>query len=408
MHSYSLYELNEYIKRVIALNFNEPIWVNAEISQVSEVRGQVFLDLIQHDEENGKTVAQSNAIIWYKSYLFIKKKLGDLLPAILKEGSHVMVKVSVEFDERYGLKLIISDIDASYTIGQMEMARQKILERLEKDGLIEKNKERGIPEVIQKVAIISSGTAAGYRDFIKQLTTNSFGYQFKLDLFPSAMQGANVEKDVIRAIDHINRLEGYDCIVIIRGGGSKLDLSYFDNYNIAAAIAHNALPVLTGIGHDIDQSVADVVAKLALKTPTAVADYILERNLNFESEIIQSGTYISNWSRQLIHNHRLRLSNFQSILSIQPMQLVKAQNDQLDQRQNEVKRLTLQLIKEKKLQLTHLESVIQIGDPVQILKKGFAIIQKDSTILQSSSQAEKGDELKIKMHDGEIKTKVYE
>ncbi len=408
MHSYSLYELNEYIKRVIALNFNEPIWVNAEISQVTESKGQVYLDLIEHDESNGQTLAQSNAIIWYKSYLFIKKKLGDLLPSILKEGSQVLLKVSVEFNERYGLKLMVTDIDASYTIGQMEMARKKILERLEKDGLLDLNNDREIPAVIQNVAIISSERAAGYQDFRNQLMHNTFGYKFKVDLYPSAMQGLNVERDVVRAIDQINAQDKYDCIVIIRGGGSKLDLSYFDNYNIAAAIAKNAFPVLTGIGHDIDQSVTDIVSKLALKTPTAVADFILERNLRFESDIINLGSTLTKWSSQLIHNHKLRLSHQEHIITTRPQEIVNRKREQLKVKELEVKSETKLFLTHIKNQLSQVDAFISLSDPKQIIKKGYAMIKKGSITIVSSKNVVKGDLLDLHMHDGIIKTKVNE
>lgn len=408
MHSYSLFELNEYIKRVIALNFNEPIWVNAEISQVTESRGQVYIDLIEHDERNGQTLAQSNAIIWYKSYLFIRKKLGDLLPSILKEGSHVLLKVSVEFNERYGLKLMVTDIDASYTIGQMEMARKKILERIEKDGLIAVNKDRPLPAVIQHIAVVSSERAAGYQDFKNQLLHNSYGYQFRIDLYPSAMQGLNVERGVVAAIKAINEKSNYDCIAIIRGGGSKLDLSYFDNYNIAATVAKNNFPVITGIGHDIDQSVTDIVSRLSLKTPTAVADFILERNLRYESDVISLGSTITNWARQLVHNDKLTLSHFEQVITSKPRDILSRKMEALMTKELEIESATNSFLRNCNSHLNHLEAIVSLSNPIHIMKKGYAIVKKGEKTITSAGEVKLKDNLSIEMHDGIIKTKVYE
>ena len=192
--SYSLYELNEYIRRVVALNFPEPIWVHCEIAQIKEVRGNVYLDLIQHDEGSDEIKAQISANIWYKSYLFLKNKLGALLPSLLSQGTNVSLKVQVEFSEKYGMKLIIEDIDPAYTIGQMEMKRQKILQQLTDEGLLHLNKLTDLPRVIQKIAVISSPNAAGYIDFINHLQGNSYGYKYAVQLFETALQGLNTER----------------------------------------------------------------------------------------------------------------------------------------------------------------------------------------------------------------------
>lgn len=405
-HSYSLHELNEYIKRVIALNFSEPVWINAEISQVKESRGQVYIDLVQHDESDGRIIAQSNAVIWYKSYLFIKNKLKDLLPSILQNGSHIMIKASIEFNERYGLKLVISDIDASYTIGQMEMARQKILERLEKEGLTAKNKALNFPTIIQKIAVISSPTAAGYQDFCRQLEDNSYGYAFQVELYPCAMQGQNVEREVVQALRTINEKNEYDVITIIRGGGSKLDLSYFDNYNIAHAIASGKYPVISGIGHDIDLSVTDVVAHTSLKTPTAVADFLLERNLKFESELIQKQSWVQSIAKQMVTNHKLRLHSFQQILHFMPTEIIRKEYDFIHGFMPDLQKSIKSLINLKNQELKEIQSILQLSDPVNVLKKGYAYIEKNNQVITSSKSLEKGDQVSLHLHDGSIKSEI--
>ena len=405
MHSYSLFELNEYIKRVIALNFAEPVWVNAEIAQVRESRGQVYVELVQHEENSDQITAQISAVIWYKSYLFIKKKLNDLLSSVLREGSQVLIKVSVEYHERYGLKLNIVDIDASYTIGQMEMARQKIIERLNKEGIVDLNKSKSLPTVIQRVAIISSENAAGYQDFREQLQSNNFGYAFHAHLFHAAMQGQNVEREVVSALKKIGQKQ-YDCIVIIRGGGSRLDLSYFDNYNIAHAIAMSDIPIISGIGHDIDQSVTDLVAFLALKTPTAVADHILEHNLLFESSLTQKGNWINNMSKQLVINHKLHLSTLHQILDIKPREMIRRMEEYLNRIDKEINISSKNKTTYQARLLDNMDNIITITDPVNVIKKGYAMIEHNGKILTKAEQLIKGQEISISMKDGKKKAEI--
>ncbi|MBK7220785.1 MAG: exodeoxyribonuclease VII large subunit [Saprospiraceae bacterium] len=200
--TFTLFDLNEYLKRVIALNFPEPVWISCEIAQIKNARGNYYLDLVQQNEKE-EVIAQSQAAIWYKSYLFLKAKLGDLLNSLLQEGTQIKIKVNVEYNERFGLKLIIEDIDPAYTLGQMELSRQKIMERLKTAGVTELNKNVVMPRVIQRIAVISSDTAAGFKDFTAHLEENKYGYQFTPTLFPAAMQGQNTEKEVVSQLQEI-------------------------------------------------------------------------------------------------------------------------------------------------------------------------------------------------------------
>jgi exodeoxyribonuclease VII large subunit len=405
--SYSLFELNEYIKRVIALNFTESIWVHAEVSQANEVRGQVYLDLVQHSEEENKITAQAAAVIWYKQNLFIRKKLGELLPAILTVGSKILVKVTVEFHERYGMKLVIEDIDPAYTIGQMEMARQKIIERLKKAGVIENNQFTFLPEVIQRVAIISSATAAGYLDFHHQLSANEYGYDIHLDLYQAAMQGMNTEREVCSALDQIETLKGeYDCIVIIRGGGSKLDLASFDNYNIGYKIATSSIPVLTGIGHEIDSTVADIVSYSALKTPTAVAAFIVDRNAQFESEITEAGLWIKQLARQKVEYHKLQLEQISQLIQLKPKEAIRNSLLKIDQMGLLLRQAAKYSLKELKESVTHMEQLVRLADPKTILSRGYVIIRKKGEISTSQKDLKIGEDITLEYHDGEADAKI--
>jgi exodeoxyribonuclease VII large subunit len=403
--SYSLFELNEYIRRVIALNFAEPIWVNCEISQVKEVRGNVYLDLIYQDETTGDITAQIGANIWYKSHLFIKNKLGDLLPAILKEGSHVLLKVNVEFNERYGMKLVIEDIDPSYTIGQMEMQRQKIIQKLTDDGLLDRNKETRLPSVIKRIAIISSETAAGFIDFRQHIIQNNYGYTFDMDLYQIALQGANTERDFTKAILAIEeRSKDYDCILVIRGGGSKLDLAAFDHYNIGAKIGKSKIPVITGIGHDIDSTIADVCAYESCKTPTAVADFIIEHNYTFEAKVLESMYWIAQTAKQHIRHAELSLNQSIQLLHILPNDIIRTQYDLIDQGIDTALLHIRHRLSKASDSLTFADKQMKMLDPRFVLKRGYAIIRQEEKIITRAKHFNKNQPSTIEFFDKIIPT----
>lgn len=407
--SYTLYELNEYIKRVIALNFAEPIWISCEISQVKEVRGNVYLELVHHDEGSDEVKAQISANIWYKSFLFIKNKLGALLPSLLKEGTHVLLKVKVEYNERYGIKLIIEDIDPAFTIGQMEMNRQKILQRLHDEGLVGQNKEIKLPGVIQKMAIISSENAAGYIDFINHLRNNRFGYFFQTTLFPSAMQGQNTEREVCQSLRQIEESRHhFDIIVIIRGGGSKLDLAWFDNYNIGSMISRSSLPVITGIGHDIDSTVSDIVAHTTLKTPTAVADFVIQHNSEFEADIQQILHLISQWAQQVVKQNQLSLQNIHQQLMWIPKDHMRKHELRVAQTYQTICQEAMMRIRRQQEKLQLIEKELLFSDPGHILKKGYAIIRQNGQIKTSSESFSTQEDFNIQFTDKTIKIKVNE
>ncbi|MBK9564013.1 MAG: exodeoxyribonuclease VII large subunit [Saprospiraceae bacterium] len=402
--SYSLYELNEYIRRVVALNFPEPIWVHCEIAQIKEVRGNVYLDLIHHDEGSDEIKAQISANIWYKSYLFLKNKLGALLPSLLSQGTNVSLKVQVEFSEKYGMKLIIEDIDPAYTIGQMEMKRQKILQQLTDEGLLHLNKLTDLPRVIQKIAVISSPNAAGYIDFINHLQGNSYGYKYAVQLFETALQGLNTERDVCQAMKLIREKDTpYDCILIIRGGGSKPDLAWFDNYNIGTAIARAKVPVITGIGHDIDSTVADAAAYQSLKTPTAVADYLIEHNLDFESSVIDASRWISQIARQMIKNQEVTLASMVQLIKYLPADILRKHHSNIDVTYKQILLAAKNKVKFHHQQLQLAGQQISMSDPAAVLRRGYAIIRQNNKIVTRARQYDAKDEVEIQFADANIK-----
>lgn len=279
-----LSELNGLVKKAVGEAFTAPIWVIGEISELKTNRsGHCYLNLIEKEENGDAIVAQARATIWSYTYRMLRPFFESTTGQQLTEGLKVLLSVSVEFHELYGYSLNIRDIDPTYTLGDMARRRREIIARLQSEGVAEMNKELDLPLVPQKIAIISSSTAAGYQDFIDQLTNNPAGYHFDLKLFPAIMQGNQAETSIIGALEQIYLYENlFDAVVIIRGGGSQADLSCFDNYNLAYFITQFPLPVITGIGHEKDDSIVDMVAHTRLKTPTAVAEFLISGVAQFD------------------------------------------------------------------------------------------------------------------------------
>ena len=279
-----LSELNGRVKKAIAETFTAPTWVIAEISELKVNRnGHCYLVLIEKEENGDAIVAQAKATIWSYTFRMLKPYFESTTGQPLTEGIKVLISVSVEFHELYGYSLNIRDIDPTYTLGDMARRRKEIISRLQNEGVADMNKELTLPLVPQKIAVISSPTAAGYQDFIDQLTKNPAGYHFHIKLFPAIMQGNQAESSIIVALEQIYLYESFfDAVVIIRGGGSQADLSCFDNYNLAYFITQFPLPVITGIGHEKDDSIVDLVAHTRLKTPTAVAEFLISGITQFD------------------------------------------------------------------------------------------------------------------------------
>ncbi|MBQ8443183.1 MAG: exodeoxyribonuclease VII large subunit, partial [Bacteroides sp.] len=273
----SLYELNGLVKRSIRNSMPETYWLQAELSDVrSNYSGHCYLEFIQKDASGNNLIAKARGTIWSNIYKMLKPYFEQETGQAFASGIKVLVRVSVDFHELYGYSLTVLDIDPTYTVGDMERKRREILRQLEEEGVIDLNKELEMPLLPQRVAVISSATAAGYGDFCNQLANNPRGYGFHTQLFPAIMQGDRVEESVIAALNAIYaQLDCWDVVVIIRGGGATSDLSGFDTYELAANCAQFPLPIITGIGHERDDTVIDLVAHTRVKTPTAAAAFLI-------------------------------------------------------------------------------------------------------------------------------------
>ncbi len=412
-NQYTLFELNEYIRRIIALNFSEALWISCEIAQVNESRGHVYLSLVEKTETNllGKTedkiVAQSEAVIWARDHRKLKRKLGVLYNQILQPGLEILIAAQVDFHERFGLKLIVQDINPAFTIGKLELRKQETLSTLKKKGLLGKNKNTKLPPVLQRIAVISSERAAGYQDFQKQLQANSYGYEIEGILLNAAMQGDNVRAEVIHRLEEANSAESnFDCIVIIRGGGAKLDLLAFDDEALCTAIANCKIPVITGIGHDMDESIADQVSYVALKTPTAVAEWIIEQNLHFEMEVMECGRIIKVLAQNQLSEEFQQLERWTQGVELNVKNQLLNQNRILDYIEKELPLGAKRSLKHENQQLNQLETILQLLSPEEILKRGFSMTLKNGKPIKSAKDLKENDQIQSIFKDGSIISKV--
>ena len=404
---YTLFELNEFIRRVVALNLPDAMWISCEIAQISVSKGHAFIHLVQKEEEGESLIAQSEAVIWAMDFRRLKRKFGRAFDSLLQEGMEVMVQVRVDFNERYGFKLVIVDLDPAYTVGKLALQRQKVIEVLETEELLDKNKQNPFPSVIQRVAILSSEKAAGFQDFLNQIVENQYGYQFENQLFPTAMQGDKVESEMIAQLDRIAlQKENFDCVIIIRGGGARLDLKAFDGLNLSKAIANCPLPVITGIGHDIDETVVDLVAHTSLKTPTAVAEFIVQKNLNFEVKLVSFGEAIQQFSAQKLMNQEVTLNHIEDQLKFSGTSILKENERMLDFLEEKIPSLLKSKIKSEEKRLLNLEKMNQLLSPESTLKRGFTLSLLNGKVISSSKKAKEGDVLETILSDGKLKSKV--
>ncbi|UZR94279.1 exodeoxyribonuclease VII large subunit [Chondrinema litorale] len=401
MKYFTLLQLNKSIQKLIH-GIQKDFWITAELAQF-QLREHAYLEFVQKDEN--RIVAKARGLIWADTFEKLYESLGDGIFEILKEGSEVLVQVRVTYHEVHGISLMVLDLDEKFTIGSLELKRRETLEKLEKEQLLALQKQINLAVVPQRLAIISSKEAAGFTDFMNQLENNSWNFIFHTTIFEAGVQGQRAVSEIINQLNKIN-LKDFDAVIIIRGGGSRLDLEAFNDYELAKAIAVHKLPVLTGIGHQRDESVCDIVANAALKTPTAVAEFLIQRALTYWNEIATFYQEIT----QLTSN---KLSNEKSFLKDLKNDISRLGNKTLQQKQRGIAGLELEISKELKYRLKSenqkLESlerqVIQL-DPQNLLNRGYSITLKNNKPVINGDEVQVGDEIESVLKDGKIISKV--
>lgn len=404
----SLFDLNALVRRSLEQCLPDEYWVQAELSDVrSNATGHCYLEFIQKDPRNNGLVAKARGTIWSQVYRLLKPYFEESTGQLFTSGIKVLVKVTVQFHELYGFSLTILDIDPTYTLGDMARRRREILLQLEEEGVLTLNKELEMPELPQRIAVISSASAAGYGDFCHQLQHNPRGFFFHTELFSALMQGNQVEESVLSALDRINaRADDFDVVVIIRGGGATSDLSGFDTYLLAASCAQFPLPIITGIGHERDDTLLDSVAHTRVKTPTAAAERLINRMDIAADRLEELSGQLESSVLLRLDVERRRLSGFQSrIPSLVVRRLADARYALLTAEKDLV-RSSATLLSRQKHRLELLQQRIADASPEKLLSRGYSITLKDGKAVTDASQLQSGDELTTRFHKGEINSYI--
>ncbi len=376
-----LFEFQSKLKEGIECLFPNRLWIRAEVSAVKARNGgHCYLELSQSNDSG--LVAKANAIIWASKFRIIAPYFESVTGSPITEGMMILAEVQANYSQQYGFSLIINDVDPEYSLGQKELERQRTIERLGKEGLLELQKELQLPLLPYNLAVISAEDAAGYRDFLRHIDENPYGFKVHIQLYPALMQGADCPGSIINALDAV--MEGgeeYDAVLILRGGGAKLDLACFDDYDLAAVIAQYPLPVLTAIGHDQDFHVCDMVAHEYVKTPTALADFIME----------------------MYENEDARLSSYETRLKMVLNGKLAAAEAKLAMLQNRIRNSFSMKLTMMEAALKVLETRISAADPRRILERGYALaVDGNGVVMKSAAGRKPGDRVSMMFADGRL------
>ena len=378
----SLAQLQGRISTALAEALPLPVWVSAEVADLKiNASGHCYIELIEKDEKSGTTLAQARATIWRSQVMSTIGRFEQESGQRLTKGMKILFRATVQHHAVYGMSLQIQQIDAMHTIGDMERRKQQTIEQLQKDGVWDMNRQLPMPLVVERVAVISSATAAGYQDFMKELGRSA--YRIRTELFEATMQGEACDESIVAALYAIaNRLEEFDAVAIIRGGGSTSDLECYNSYHLAFAVTQFPLPVLTGIGHDKDTSVTDMVAHTPLKTPTAVASWIDQRAADFDGALEYCAIALRDICRQATHSAALRLEHFSA----------------------EVRHIAERTLQSEGQRLDGIATLVANFAPERIFRLGYAIARKEGKALQSVEDVAIDDTINISLANGEIES----
>lgn len=404
----TLFELNSLVHEVIEDNFDEQYWVVGELSDVSTPAygGHFYGELVQKDEESDRIVARARITCWARNYNMIRLRFQKEAGETLRKGLQVKLLVEVNFHEQYGYSLNVVDIDSTFTLGDLAKRRREILQQLEKDGILHDNQSLPLPRLLKRIAVISSATAAGYGDFCHQLEENDYGFHFDVHLFPAVMQGEQVPESIIAALEEIREEPPFDLVVIIRGGGASSDLSDFDSYELAACIALYPLPVLTGIGHERDETVLDYVAHTKVKTPTAAAAFIIEHQAEEAALLDDLYQRITHSAKEQIQREKQRLEHQRAVLPLLFMGFYQKGENRLVLLSQRLSSSAKQSLEREKHSLQLMQQRLNSLDPRLLLKRGYTITTCGGKLVRSIEGLAEGEVLTTQTEKGEIYSKV--
>lgn len=420
----TLQEFNNRIKRLLADPSVMNCWVVAETTDV-RINQHCYLQLLEKNPKTGATVAKIKAIIWGNQFRFLNARFKQVTGRDIGNDMKIMVCLSVNYSPQYGLTVVINDINPEFTLGDMERQRQEILNRLTQEGIIGQNKTVPVPPVLQRIAIVSAAGAAGYGDFMKQLTDNKYGVCFYPCLFQATMQGVKTVPTVLAALDKVEQNQHlFDCVVIIRGGGGTEELNSFDNYDLARRVATFPLPVIVGIGHERDITVLDYVAGIRVKTPTAAAEHIILQAANalahigdLRNQVVsiardyiarakeQLSYYAGNlpiMAQRIIDTNTLRLQNFIQNIPLHVQRRIEGENAQLARQKDAIKNAVAQVKMKETMRLEALGDKIELLSPRKVMARGYTLTTCEGKIMTDAAQLEAGKLVTIHFRDGKV------
>lgn len=425
----SLFELNSLVADVINTTMSRSYWVEAELSEVRENRGHCYMELIEKNENSNVPIARASAKCWSNIWSAIKPYFIRITGQQIRAGMKVMLQVHAQFHPQYGFSWIVDDINPEYTMGDMMRKRQEIIRQLKEEGVYDLQKELSLPLFAQRIAVISSATAAGYGDFCNQLENNELGLYFHVELFPAIMQGDNVESSIIASLNHINnREEDFDCVVIIRGGGATADLSGFDTLGLAENVANFPLPIITGIGHERDESILDMVSYRRVKTPTAAAAYLINHLTSTLIRVENAQSTIIDYVKKALEIENMRIKHIGAQIPVLFSIVRTKQEARLESLFQRLFTASKELMKQSDFLLLSLQQRVQpavrgrlssehhrldvlehrarLLDPTLLLKRGYSITLHDGKAIHNANDLKIGDTITTLLEIGQIESKV--
>jgi exodeoxyribonuclease VII large subunit len=393
------------VRESIECEMPEEYWVEAELSECRETRGHCYMELIQKDELSATPVAKAQAKCWANKWLTIRPYFERITGQQLHAGMKVLLQVYPQFHEAYGFSWIVNDIDPTYTIGDMARKRQEIIKKLKDEGVFDLQKELQLPMFCQRIAVISSQTAAGYGDFCNQLADNPYGFKFETQLFPATMQGEGVEQSIINALERIYDTD-YDCVVIIRGGGATSDMSGFDTLALAENVANFPIPIITGIGHERDESILDMVSHTRVKTPTAAAAFLIEHLKEVLDVIDNSQDRITRYAQQKLTTLNSQLAIVSESIP-RLFSLVKTrQESKLDIFEQRMRTSIDRRLTSESHKLELISEKLKALDPTLLLARGYSITMHNGHAVRDASTLAPGTEIETRLAKGTVRSIV--
>ncbi|SFC74711.1 Exodeoxyribonuclease VII large subunit [Xylanibacter ruminicola] len=397
----TLFELNRLVREAIEDALPMEYWVEAELSECRESRGHCYMELIQKDEQTATPIAKASAKCWANKWLTIRPYFERTTGQQLHAGMKVLLQVYPQFHEAYGFSWIVTDIDPTYTLGDMARKRQEIIQKLKAEGVFDLQKELQLPVFCQRIAVISSQTAAGYGDFCNQLADNPYGFKFETQLFPAIMQGEGVEQSIISALEQIYDMP-FDCVVIIRGGGATSDMSGFDTLALAENVANFPIPIITGIGHERDESILDMISHTRVKTPTAAAALLIDHLKGVLETIEGAQSMITHYVQQKLSIINSQLSIISEAIP-RLFSIVKTRQEaKIDALYTRLPMLIERRLTSERHRLQLMDEKLKALDPTLLLARGYSITMHNGRAVKDASQLPPGDEIETRLAKGTI------